>query len=322
MIYIIIVNHKNTADTLACLESLRRLENTPPHRMILVDNSLNHDLKTALSGHLPAWQSHDPSFTFTALTEAGAEALPVAHHRLTLLEATANGGFAAANNLGLKLALKDPALSHAWLLNNDTEVTDTRTLEHCLAAWQQLPPNVGLVGGKVYFHGSPQVLQCIGGRYRAATGQVTEVGLNEPDQGQYDRPPAVIDYPCGACMMASRAFLEAVGLLNEAYFLFFEELDWSVRGRARGFEVAYMPELVIWHKHNATIGGLYGSLFSDVEFTKSEVRFVRLHNPSARRVIFLRGMGRILKRVLHGHFSRVIPIARAMRAQLPPQSRP
>ena len=315
MVYIILVNHKNTPDTLACISSLRLLEQAA-YRIVVVDNSLDGGLFAALSQQAAAWQQEDFAHGFCLLQEEEAKkAAPL--HWLTGIEARANAGFSAANNVGLRFALKDPAMQYAWLLNNDTEVRGPLMLSNCLRAWKRLPAEVGLVGGKVYYHQHEHKLQCIGGRYNFKTGRVSEVGMHETDTGQYDSPPAAIDYPSGACMMATRRFLEQVGLMNEAYFLYFEELDWALRGRKQGFEVRYMPELFVWHKHGATTGGIYGSKFTDVEFTKSEVKFTKLHNPGARLNIFARGLGRMAKRALYGYFDRLLPIAKAMYTKLP-----
>src|SRR3954468_14328017 len=70
-----------------------------------------------------------------------------------------------------------------------------------------------------------------------------------PDRDRIERDMA---YPSGASMLVSRDFLQSVGLLNEAYFLYYEELDWVTRARGR-FGLAYSPESIVYHKHGRSV---------------------------------------------------------------------
>jgi len=93
-----------------------------------------------------------------------------------------------------------------------------------------------------------------------------------------------MDYVNGAAMLASRAFLEKIGLMEESYFLYFEELDWAMRAKGR-FKLGYARESVIYHKEGSSIGSnadrLKRSLLSDKYLSRSRVLFTKRFLPWA-----------------------------------------
>ena len=96
--------------------------------------------------------------------------------------------------------------------------------------------------------------------------------------------PHQMDFVIGASMLASRPFLENVGLMEESYFLYFEELDWAMRAKGK-FKLGYARESVIYHKEGATIGStdrMKRSLVSDKYLSRTaEYLFTRRFLPWA-----------------------------------------
>ncbi|UWQ21854.1 glycosyltransferase family 2 protein [Jannaschia sp. W003] len=165
-----------------------------------------------------------------------------APHRLRLVKAGRNGGFAAGVNLGLG------ALEHAprvWLLNPDCTVppgTAQRLAAH--------PEGFGLLGGRVLYEGSGRI-QTDGGTLDRRTGRTRNVHQGAPA----DAPapdPAAMDFVTGASLVASRAFLRRAGPMPEDYFLYYEEVAWA---RRRGdLALAHDPEAVVLHAAGHSIG--------------------------------------------------------------------
>jgi GT2 family glycosyltransferase len=82
-------------------------------------------------------------------------------------------------------------------------------------------------------------------------GYGADRGYQERDGGQFDKPEEVFAW-CGAAVLLSRAYLESVGLLDERFFLYYEDTDLSWRGRAQGWRYVYVPESVVRHVHSAS----------------------------------------------------------------------
>jgi GT2 family glycosyltransferase len=291
---IVLLNYCGTTDTLACLDSLLRSEQ-PFARLAICDNASpdgslarlraglaerGQALSAFVSRHALAVRHAWAASSRAAL--AGAAELPDA--AVLLIDNQDNRGFAAGNNVGLRWLQRDPAISHFWLLNNDTEVPPA-TLG-ALKAAVTARPEIDLWGGTVLYHATPDRVQAFcGGALNRRTVETRHVGAfkhraDVPRQAsEVAAVEAEIDYALGACMVASRRWLLQAGLLCEAYFLYYEELDWATRGRRTGLRLGYAPEVVVLHKEGASIGTSPdgGSPLSVRHLIRSRVLYAKLH---------------------------------------------
>ena len=219
-ISVISVNYNGFALTAAMIDSLRR-HVTTPLEIIVVDNGSARDEAAMLRERYPD---------------------------IVVLRSDENLGFAGGNNLGLRAASGDCLL----LLNNDTEVSDDSL--HYLCETLDADPGIGAVCPKIRFWAPPQVIQFAG--YTPLTRITLRnglVGFGQPDDGSCDTPHET-PYAHGAAMMVRREAVEKAGLMPEEYFLYYEELDWSVRIREAGYRIAYDPRATVFHKESATTG--------------------------------------------------------------------
>ena len=167
---------------------------------------------------------------------------------LTMLALKENTGFCGAVNEGIRHA----DTPYVILLNNDTEVADD-TLHH-LCDTLDADPAIGAVCPKIRFHEPPQAIQFAG--YTPLTRITLRnalIGFGEPDSGRFDTPHDT-PYAHGAAMMVRREAIERAGMMPEEYFLYYEELDWSVRIREQGRRIVYDPRCTVFHKESATTG--------------------------------------------------------------------
>jgi N-acetylglucosaminyl-diphospho-decaprenol L-rhamnosyltransferase len=270
---VVIVSY-NTRDLLrACLESLRAC--TLPLRVVVVDSA-----------------SHDDSATLVRAEFAEVE----------LIALDQNVGFAAGTNIGIRHTLgaacgvTDSALndsqSHAakldfiLLLNPDT-VVYPGALE-ALVCFLAAHPRVGMVG--------PRLLNPDGtvqpAAFRFPTLAMSLLDLFPPGEvlpgrlygswwhGRYPQEragsaPFAIDHPLGACMLVRRAVVEQVGLLDEAFFMYAEEVDWCYRIRRAGWAIWQVPAAQVMH-----VGGAATRQFRQrmlVALYHSRLRFFRKH---------------------------------------------
>lgn len=166
-----------------------------------------------------------------------------------LVRAGANLGFAGGNNVGLRRALERGA-DWVLLLNNDAvaEPGLPAALERAAAA----RPDAGLLACKVLFEDG-ETVQYAGADFNASLGYSgRSVGHGGPDRFHELRDVGRAD---GAAMAVSRAAAERAGLLDESLFAYVEDVEWSLRIRAAGFAVVFVPDAVVRHKGSAASGG-------------------------------------------------------------------
>jgi len=293
---VVILNWNGWKDTIECLESVFRLD-ASGFSVIVCDNASTNGslekIKEWAKGELQAGsvnqqQSHlsTPPFPkpvhYIELTREQAESGAIfSEARLTLIQTGANLGFAGGSNVGLRYALGDPDCEYFWLLNNDT-VVEPDSLS-AIVRLMQSRPGIGLCGSLNLSYYNPREVQVQGGKpYCRWTARVHTLPLRTVDE--LDANPAPMDFVSGASMLASRAFLKNVGLMEESYFLYFEELDWAMRAKGK-FKLGYARESIIYHKEGATIGShrdrMKRSLLSEKFLTRSRVLFTKRFLPWA-----------------------------------------
>lgn len=249
LISVISVNYNGLNTTAAMIDSLRRNVRTPLE-VIVVDNGSTRDEAALLRERYPG---------------------------IKVLRSEENRGFAGGNNLGIAAATTDRLL----LLNNDTEIYED-TL-HCLSEQLDADPTLGAVSPKIRFFAPPQHIQFAG--YTPLTRITLRnalVGFGEADDGRFDRP-CDTPYAHGAAMMVRREALEKAGPMPERYFLYYEELDWSVRIREAGYRIAYCPRCTVFHKESATTG--QQSPLRTYYLTRNRLLFARRNRRGAARVL-------------------------------------
>lgn len=276
---VVILNWNGWRDTLACVDSLRQSD-TPRLRLVICDNGSTDGSVTSLAQALHS--RFGSAFCQLGIAAAVGPSTQPGSAQVWLISNQANLGFAAGNNVGIRFALRDPACSHVWVLNNDTEVAPD-ALAQALAR-MQADPSIGICGSTLVYHHDRRTVQALGGasysrwtgrtRHLGAFGQLADVPA---DGGPIEQASACV---VGAAMLVSRAFLDTVGLMREDYFLFYEEMDWATRAArpkpaGRSFRLGYAPRSVVFHKEGASIGTAAsgGSALSLFYLFRNRVRF-------------------------------------------------
>lgn len=251
LVSIILINWNQPALTAACLSSLERCT-YPALEVIVVDNGSADDSVAQLRASFPDVQ---------------------------IIEAGENLGFTGGNNLGMRAARGE----YVMLLNNDTEV-DPGFVEPLVAAGES-DPTIGAMGSKIRFFDRPKTLQYAGGLpLDMRRGRGGWRGWGETDDGQYDEQQET-HAAHGAAFCIRRSALEAVGLLDDDLFIFYEELDWSLRIRDAGFRVEYVPGSLVFHKESMTTGKV--SPFRTYYMTRNRLLFLRRHAQRRELAAFL-----------------------------------
>jgi hypothetical protein len=166
---------------------------------------------------------------------------------ITLLELPNNRGFAAGNNAGLRWAL-DRGYDYMLLMNNDA-YGESSFLRELLSTFAS-EVRCGLVCPKIRYCLSreepTQRIWYAGGKFRQPRLIGEMIGMDQVDVGQYDIP-RIVDFGVGCCMLIDRRVFEQIGLLDERFFFYQEDVDFSYRATLTGFQVWYQPAALVWH---------------------------------------------------------------------------
>jgi GT2 family glycosyltransferase len=274
-ISIVIVNYKGQKDTVELLESLLKIEKS------------GHDLFTVVVDNFPGER--------ISLNEDKYK-----HINLKIIYNEENLGFSGGNNVGIKEALKDQS-DYILLLNNDTIVKEN-FLQN-LFDFAEKKPKAGLVVPKIYFakgyefHKNKYSEKDLGKVFWYAGGVMDwenvigkHRGVDEVDHGQYDEVVQT-DFASGCCVLIRRSVFEKIGFLDEKYFLYYEDSDFSQRAKKESFEIFYVPTSVIYHKNAGSSGGS-GSKLQDYFITRNRLLFGNKYAPLRSRLALSReGIG-------------------------------
>ncbi len=274
---ILLLNWNGYQDTLECLDSLRNLT-YPNFKIILCDNgSSDNSIQ-----HFEQW-ANAHAVSYSRLVRQDAESTThLVQEKLIIIENQANLGFAGGNNVGLRFTLLQP-FKYVWLLNTDTTVKPDALTK--LVAEVEANSKIGMCGSTLLYYHAPDTIQTLGGgsinRY---TGAPQHICLFQKLQQPISQAEVLkrMDYVMGASMLVTRKFLEEIGLMEERYFLYYEEIDWAERAKGK-FILGYAPESVVYHKEGRSVGN-QPRAYSDTSvyyMTRSRVKFMRKFFPKA-----------------------------------------
>lgn len=224
---IITVNYNGVKDTCALIGTIPFNDNM---EVIVVDNGSKEDEAALIKQQYP---------------------------HVRVIRSEENLGFAGGNNLGIRAA----SGKYLYLINNDTllysgvrsEVSGEEFFQPLINRLES-DKRIGIACPMIRFVWKPQPIQFAGYTpLSTITLRNHAIGFGEEDQGQYNRARRT-PYAHGAAMMIKREALECVGLMPECYFLYYEELDWSMMFTRAGYQIWYEPNCTIFHKESCSTG--------------------------------------------------------------------
>lgn len=220
--------------------------------VIVVDNASTQDEATIIEKHYP---------------------------EVKVIRSKENLGFAGGNNLGIKAAQG----KYLFFINNDTILKPQTSDLSPLITRLESSPKIGMVCPKIKFSWGANPIQFAGYTpLSPITMRNKSIGCGEVDHGQYNTPHST-PYAHGAAMMVKREVIEKAGLMPECYFLYYEELDWSMMIRRAGYEIWYEPSCTIFHKESQTTG--QNSPLRTYYITRNRLLFAQRNQQGAVRYI-------------------------------------
>jgi GT2 family glycosyltransferase len=218
---IIVLNWNGRSDTIECLGSLRNIT-YPNYKILLVDNA-------SVDGSVECFRQMYPDIDMILNTE--------------------NLGFAGGNNVGIRKALEE-GVDYLLLLNNDTVVRPD--FLDGLVSTAESDDTIGIVGPKICFYSDPEKVWSAGGVINMFTGTIGNLGEGSLQASLHGTRK--VDYVSGCALLIRASVARRIGLMDERYFLYFEETDWNVRAHAAGYASVVNYDVSILHKAGASVG--------------------------------------------------------------------
>lgn len=201
------------------------------------------------------------------------------YSNIKFIRSERNLGFAGGNNLAIPYATGD----YLFFVNNDTEFTEG--LIETLAAVLDEHPDAGMVSPKIRYYQNPSMIQYAGfSPMNFYTARNTCIGEYEQDKGQYDQTTGPTGFIHGAAMMVRREAIQKAGLMDEQFFLYYEEMDWCERIKKAGYQAWIEPRALIYHKESVSVG--QKSPLKEYFMTRNRILFIRRNASPAARIIF------------------------------------
>ena len=218
---IITINYNGLKDTCELIDTLPLKDESI--EVIVVDNASKEDEATLIEHRYP---------------------------QVKVIRSKENLGFAGGNNLGIQAAHG----KYLFFLNNDTLLSHQPSAISHLINRLESSPKTGMVSPKIKFSWGNNPIQYAG---YTPLSKITlrnhSIGCGESDNGQYNTAHPT-PYSHGAAMIIKREVIDKAGLMPECYFLYYEELDWSMMIRRAGFDIWYEPACTIFHKESQATG--------------------------------------------------------------------
>jgi GT2 family glycosyltransferase len=320
LVWILLINWNTWKDTVECLESLLR-QDYPNYRVVICDNGSSDDSVAQLvgwgEGRVAPPQSTTPELrtlteppmrkpvSLARLTRSQADAgtLPSEDALVTILDLGENTGFSGGTNIAIRYARRRSSGGYVWLVNNDMIVAPDALSR--LVALAESDERIGAVGGEILEYREPDRIQIPGGGHVSLWNGFP---VAPPQAGRiHGSPDSVaqsLDFIAYGCLVARFSALDRVGLLDERYFLYCEDVDHSLRFRRAGYELAYDPDARVWHKGGASVG--YRSARHDFYMARNSLLLVGTFAPARLPVAFAYSLYRcVLPKLVRGQFGRL-----------------
>lgn len=183
-----------------------------------------------------------------ASTQDEASIISEKYPHIKVIRSKQNLGFAGGNNLGIKEAKG----KYILLINNDTYFKEFNI--DSLIERLESSDKIGIVCPKLRFAWNNNPIQFAGYTpLSTITVRNQAIGFGEEDHGQYETAHPT-RYAHGAAMLIKREAIEKIGLMPECFFLYYEEIDWSMMFTRAGYEIWYDPACTVYHKESQTTG--------------------------------------------------------------------
>ncbi len=304
---VVIVTFRNAEDANGCLHALRRMDPKPGLEVFICENggsgAFDHLVETLTGPQGPCQPDYLPPYPASPRLvrivrlrlQRNDPSIQIAVH---VGEAVENLGYAGGINAWIEPLLTIPGWPGAWILNPDTEPAPSALSELVGYAARY---GRGMTGSRFSRRSEPEIVHSRGLAWRKWRAATISVDLRAPANvcPPPDETDRRLDSPSGASIYVTRDCIERIGLMDERYFLYFEDLEWGFRAKTYT-GVGYAHRSVVAHEGGTTIGSSNGTkrnrspLAVYLDF-RNRIIFVRSHFPTWLPWTFLIEFGEIIE---------------------------
>lgn len=262
-VFIIILNFNGAKDTVECLTSIQN-NIYSNYNIVIVDNKSTDNSREVICHYI------EKNYTKYNKFESEFESINSSKEcvKVTFIQSGKNQGYGHGNNIGIKYALQNKA-DYILVLNNDTIVEAdflTPLVDMC-----EKDKNIGIASCKINFYDKPDIIWFNGGKFFPCTAKVKHFNFNEKDIGQ--KPTETITFITGCMWLIPRKVLEDVGLINEEYFMYVEDLEFCKRITDKGYSLKVSGNSKIYHKVGSSSG--HWSVFFAYWMSRNKLKFIK-----------------------------------------------
>jgi GT2 family glycosyltransferase len=312
-VYIILLNYNNWADTIECLESVLR-NDYPNYQVVVVDNNSSNNsmeyLKAWAEGKLDVWVN--PSNPLRSLSfPPVSKPIPYVYYTMeevengknfdleeklksdilegvttkypiVFIQSGNNLGFAGGNNIGIRYALAKDDFDSVILLNNDT-VIKKDTISILVNARLEFGKQA-IYGGRIYYYSAPEKIWYDGGKFNEWMGRTVHLNMGKlKAEVKNSQDIKEVNFITFCYVLIPKFILEKIGLLDESYFMYVEDLDYSYKVWKYGYKLYHVVNSEVWHKVSASSGKEEVSEFSAYWIMRNRVRFIISRLPYVKK---------------------------------------
>jgi GT2 family glycosyltransferase len=217
----VVLNWNNLPDTFECVASVRDSDYASLD-IVVVDNASREDPTAAIRAR---------------------------HPEVGVLRTSANLGYGGGNNVGVTYAISNGA-DYVLLMNNDAILA--RDCLRRLVAALEAHPRIGMVTPRIFLYDRPSEVYWDGGTLDWITGDMPHDSRTLPVDDDMLRS----EWLNGCTLLIRVAAIRDIGFMDERYFLYYEDVDWSLRAKSREWILAVLPHAEAWHKVSRSAGGM------------------------------------------------------------------
>ncbi|MBV9791509.1 MAG: glycosyltransferase family 2 protein [Chloroflexi bacterium] len=248
---IVLVNYNGMRFMPDCLASLQQM-GEPQAKIVVVDNASTDGSAAWVAEHYPS---------------------------VALIQLPTNGGVTGGNNAGIEWCLAN-GCDYILLLNNDT-VVEPDFLQHLLLHTDARTMTVP----RVYFYDNRQLLNSHIGHFDFWRGVNVQYLYGKPESAS-SRQMQQVTMASTCAMLIPKAIIDEVGIMDDAYFLYYDDTDFIARAVKHGAVIKYIPEAVIYHRESSSSGGWAISPLSMYYNTRNRLYFMFKHQQQKLILIF------------------------------------
>lgn len=299
-ISVVILNWNNAGDTIDCIKSVLQSKNVD-FNIVICDNASTDDSFSTIKSYLLSDEISFCDKKITLIDDFNSyNLLDVVDNSINLIQTGQNLGYAGGNNVGIKFSISLLNADYIWVLNNDTVVSPDALYNSLIYCENK---KIDVLGSKICYFSDRNVIQSLGGYYNKWTMTTSNAYQNSTSDLVIDCDEiSKLDYLIGASLFVNKKVFDAVGLLCEDYFLYYEEIDFFNRIKNK-FKFSICFDSLVYHKVGASTKSGKSDI-ADFCSVRNRLYIAYKFHPQSLFFTWISLFGVFINRLMRGEFKK------------------